>query len=76
MYVSVDNVNDNAPLTVEPVYFGRVTENTAANTTVLQVAARDADVDQLQNITYSITAGNTDGLFTIDPHTGKSRINY
>lgn len=74
VYVSVDNVNDNAPLTVQPVYFGRVAENSAANTTVLQVAARDADVGQLYSFSYSITAGNADGSFAIDPQTGNAHL--
>ena len=71
VYVSVDNVNDNVPLTTEPVYFGSVVENCPVNTVVLQVTAGDADADQQHNLTFAITAGNADNLFNIDRLTGE-----
>lgn len=70
VYVSVGNVNDNIPLSLEPVYYPHVTENSPANTPILQVSAQDADLDPNQTLTYRITAGNPESFFNIDTNTG------
>lgn len=70
VYVSVGNVNDNVPLSLEPVYYPHVTENSPANTPILQVTAQDADLDPDQTLTYRITAGNPESFFNIDTNTG------
>lgn len=64
------NVNDNVPLTTQPVYYPHVAENSPALTSVLRLAADDADVDPQQNIYFNITAGNVDNCFEIDHETG------
>ncbi|XP_054259787.1 fat-like cadherin-related tumor suppressor homolog [Macrosteles quadrilineatus] len=72
VYVSVTNVNDNVPLTVEPVYYPHVVEHSPAHTAVLQLTAEDADLDPdlTSTLTFNITAGNGEGFFEIDYQTG------
>ncbi|KAG8253291.1 hypothetical protein J6590_096233 [Homalodisca vitripennis] len=70
VYVSVTNLNDNIPLTTEPVYYPHVQENSPAGTSILQITAEDADLDPNQRITFNITAGNVEGFFDIDSKTG------
>ncbi|XP_076056118.1 FAT atypical cadherin kugelei isoform X2 [Oratosquilla oratoria] len=71
VYIEVVDVNDNRPLSSWPVYWPGVAENSTANTPVVTVDASDRDPDT--KLTYSITAGNPQSLFTIDPNTGEIR---
>ncbi len=69
--VNLDNLNDNAPNIIDATV--AIDENSANATAVTNVSdsftGSDFDRDA-QAITYSITAGNTDGAFTIDAATG------
>ncbi|BES90547.1 Laminin G domain [Nesidiocoris tenuis] len=67
VFLSVTNVNDNVPLTREPVYYPRISENSPANTPVIQLTASDPDS---LVITYRITSGNPESCFSIDSHSG------
>ena len=67
----MEDVNDNYPLTSEPVYRAEVTENSEAGTLVTRVSATDRD--GAGPLTYSIAAGNPQSLFSIDSETGESR---
>lgn len=71
VYVEVLDVNDHRPLSSWPVYWPVVAENSPPNTVVGTVDA--SDPDPAANITYAITAGNPQSLFTIDPKTGEIR---
>ena len=74
VYVEVLDVNDNAPLTLEPVYFASVDENSDPDTEIVTVKARDADDRGEEKgpsvISFEIVAGNPQSLFAIDPSTG------
>lgn len=71
VYIEVEDVNDMAPWPERAWYAAAVAEQCAAGTRVAQVRAHDADAAPAPaNITYSIVAGNPDGLFSIDEHTG------
>lgn len=61
----------NAPPTAAPQTF-TVPEKSANKTVVGTVAATDPDAKQ--KLTYSITAGNTGNVFTIDSKTGKITV--
>jgi hypothetical protein len=63
--IHVNDVND-APV-IAPATFS-VPESATSGTAVGTVAA--TNVDSNQTLTYSITAGNTGGVFAIDPATG------
>ncbi|XP_042222155.1 fat-like cadherin-related tumor suppressor homolog isoform X3 [Homarus americanus] len=69
VYVEVADVNDHRPLSSWPVYWPGVTENSPPGTRVVTVDASDPDPGA--NITYNITAGNPQSLFTIDSKTGE-----
>ncbi|KAE9538544.1 hypothetical protein AGLY_005643 [Aphis glycines] len=69
VYVEVKNINDNVPLTKAPVYYPKVKEDAPTNTTIIQLEAEDADISDTR-ITYKITTGNPQSLFTISANTG------
>nr|XP_053631087.1 fat-like cadherin-related tumor suppressor homolog isoform X2 [Cherax quadricarinatus] len=71
VYVEVVDVNDHRPLSSWPVYWPGVAENSPPDTVVVTVDASDPDPGA--NITYNITAGNPQLLFTIDSTTGEIR---
>lgn len=73
MYIEVEDVNDMAPWPERASYAAAVPEHCPAGTRVAAVRAEDGDAAPAPaNITYSIVAGNPDGLFSIDEHTGNS----
>ena len=67
--INVTNVNDNAPTIAAQTF--SVAENVANGTAVGTVAATDADGD---NLTFTITAGNTGDAFAINGTTGAITI--
>ncbi|XP_075972507.1 FAT atypical cadherin kugelei isoform X2 [Anticarsia gemmatalis] len=72
VFVEVADVNDMVPWPERAAYSASVPEQCAAGTRVLTVTAHDADAAPVPpNITYSIVAGNPDGLFSIDERTGE-----
>ena len=71
VYIQVNNVNDNVPLTSEPVYYPHVNETTPAHTPVISLTAFDKDVEMNETITFRISGGNQFNLFSIDPVSGE-----
>ena len=67
VYVEVQDTNDNAPLTVDPIYFASVSESAKPFSRVTTVEAEDSDSEKL---TYAIVAGNPQSMFHVDPNTG------
>ncbi|MBC6399614.1 MAG: cadherin repeat domain-containing protein, partial [Ekhidna sp.] len=63
--INVTNVNDNVPTIVDQTF--SVAEDAANNTAVGTVQAADADMD---NLTFSITSGNTGNVFDINTRSG------
>uniref|UniRef100_A0A663EHS2 Cadherin domain-containing protein n=1 Tax=Aquila chrysaetos chrysaetos TaxID=223781 RepID=A0A663EHS2_AQUCH len=43
VYIEVEDVNDNAPLTSEPIYYPAVMENSPKDVSVIQIQAQDPD---------------------------------
>ena len=64
--VIVIDENDNSPKFRLSQYTATVKENQAANTLVTTVTATDADSGNNAKLSFSITAGNSDGHFNID----------
>ena len=58
--ITVTNINDNAPIVDDDT--GVIAENTSTGTLVVTMSGSDADGD---SISYVITAGNGDGVFSI-----------
>ncbi|XP_041081573.1 protocadherin Fat 1-like isoform X3 [Polyodon spathula] len=70
VYIEVQDVNDNAPQTSEPVYYPEVMENSPKDTPVIQIEAYDPDSRSSDKLTFKITSGNPQGFFNINPKTG------
>lgn len=61
---------NQAPVASDALW--QLTENSAVGTVVGTVSATDPDAGQ--NLTYAITAGNTNNAFAIDPVTGQITV--
>nr|XP_048698630.1 protocadherin Fat 3 isoform X4 [Caretta caretta] len=70
VYVEVEDVNDNAPLTSQPIYYPAVMENSPKDVSVIQIQAQDPDSSSSEKLTYRITSGNPQNFFAINPKTG------
>ncbi|KAK7925920.1 hypothetical protein WMY93_008230 [Mugilogobius chulae] len=68
--VAVEDSNDNIPYFTSTVYDATAYESYPIGTSVLQVTALDKDNGINGQLTYSIEAGNTGGVFSIDNGTG------
>lgn len=68
----VEDVNDNAPLTSDPIYHPVVMENSAKDVSVIRIQAQDPDLTSTPSrLSYRITAGNPQNFFSINPRTGE-----
>ena len=63
IFIEVLNVNDNVPLTLFPVYFPSIAENSAPATPIVTLEAWDGDLDPHQQLVFSITGGDPQSLF-------------
>lgn len=70
IYIEVEDVNDNAPQTSEPVYYPEILENSPKDVSVVQIEAFDPDLSSNDKLVYRITSGNPQGFFAIHPKTG------
>ncbi|KAM6940342.1 protocadherin Fat 1a isoform 2-T2 [Xenentodon cancila] len=70
VYIEVQDVNDNAPQTSEPVYYPSVVENSPKDVSIIQINAVDPDSKSGDKLTYRITSGNPQGFFAINTKTG------
>lgn len=71
VYIEVQDVNDNAPQTSEPVYYPSVMENSPKDVSIIKINAVDPDDKGSNSLTYRITSGNPQGFFAINAITGK-----
>ncbi|XP_015521680.1 protocadherin-like wing polarity protein stan isoform X1 [Neodiprion lecontei] len=70
--ISVMDVNDNAPVFDAPQYQGSVPEDVLVGTSVLRIAATDADIGRNGKVSYAFQ-DDGDGSFAIDPSSGVVR---
>uniref|UniRef100_A0A3Q1I5G8 FAT atypical cadherin 1a n=1 Tax=Anabas testudineus TaxID=64144 RepID=A0A3Q1I5G8_ANATE len=70
VYIEVQDVNDNAPQTSQPVYYPSVMENSPKDVSIIKINAVDPDDKGSDNLTYRITSGNPQGFFAINAKTG------
>jgi len=70
VYIEIEDVNDNAPLTSEPIYYPVVMENSPKDVSVIQIQAEDPDSISNEKLTYRITSGNPQNFFAINTKTG------
>ena len=69
--IEVEDINDNVPQTIEPVYYSGVMENSPEGTSVVKLQAIDLDDSRNNRLTYEINSGNPQGFFQIDHATGQ-----
>lgn len=67
IWINLKDVNDNAPRFSQHRYSSSVWEGNVPGTFVTQVMATDVDSGANGRITYSITSGNVNDVFVIDP---------
>lgn len=70
IYIEVEDVNDNAPQTSEPVYYPEIIENSPKDVSVVHIEAFDPDSSSNDKLMYKITSGNPQGFFSVHPKTG------
>lgn len=72
LIITLEDINDNQPIFLQRKYETRLFENRKAFETLLQVEARDADVNGTRNseVFYEIMDGEFKDNFTIDSVTG------
>ncbi|XP_073842383.1 FAT atypical cadherin kugelei isoform X2 [Musca autumnalis] len=71
IYIEVEDVNDNVPITSQPVYYPFISEGSNAHTLIIKLNATDDDIDKTSKISYKIVSGNPEGFFEIDKVTGE-----
>uniref|UniRef100_A0A8C4ZNB4 FAT atypical cadherin 3b n=1 Tax=Gadus morhua TaxID=8049 RepID=A0A8C4ZNB4_GADMO len=73
VFIQVEDVNDNAPLTSDPIYHPVVMENSPKDVSVIRIQAQDPDLTATPSrLGYRITAGNPQNFFSINPKTGQT----
>ncbi|XP_066522855.1 protocadherin Fat 3a isoform X2 [Hoplias malabaricus] len=71
VYIQVEDVNDNAPLTSDPMYHASIAENSPKDVSVIQIQAQDPDaVTTEPRLSFRIASGNPQNFFSINPRTG------
>uniref|UniRef100_A0A665T5P9 FAT atypical cadherin 1a n=1 Tax=Echeneis naucrates TaxID=173247 RepID=A0A665T5P9_ECHNA len=70
VYIEVQDVNDNAPQSSEPVYYPSIMENSPKDVSIIKINAVDPDDKDSDKLTYRITSGNPQGFFAINAKTG------
>ncbi|XP_053279440.1 protocadherin Fat 3a [Pleuronectes platessa] len=73
VFVQVEDINDNAPLTSEPLYRRSVPENSPRDVSVIQIQAQDPDTTPpaaVDRLNYRIISGNPQNFFIINGRTG------
>lgn len=71
--LTVLDENDNSPVFTNVGNF-TVVENAASGTNVGSISATDSDAGSNGEVRFSITAGNEDGVFQIEPISGKITV--
>ncbi|XP_024082045.1 fat-like cadherin-related tumor suppressor homolog [Cimex lectularius] len=69
VYVEVENINDNFPMSVKPIYEAWVLEESTEIMSVVQVLGMDADLKK-STLSYSIKSGNDLNYFSINETSG------
>ena len=72
--INVTDINDNTPIITASQSFD-INEDSDNGTSVGTVGFTDADSDAVNTFTWTITGGNTNDAFAIDPSTGELTVN-
>ena len=66
--VSIADLNDNSPAFSSEMYYTTHDEYNDFDLEVVEVTASDRDEGSNGEVVFSITGGNSDGIFYIDPN--------
>ncbi|XP_022249667.1 cadherin-related tumor suppressor-like [Limulus polyphemus] len=72
--VYVSDVNDNTPMFLRTPYHTTISEGASLQTQALRVSATDIDSGINGNVLYSISAGNSEGSFSINEASGQITV--
>uniref|UniRef100_A0A8C4NQV8 FAT atypical cadherin 3a n=1 Tax=Dicentrarchus labrax TaxID=13489 RepID=A0A8C4NQV8_DICLA len=75
VFIQVEDVNDNAPLTSEVLYRPSVPENSPRDVSVIQIQAQDPDATPpgtVDRLSHRIISGNPQNFFTINTRSGNT----
>ncbi|XP_069746951.1 protocadherin Fat 3-like isoform X3 [Narcine bancroftii] len=70
IFIEVEDENDNAPISSQPIYHPSVMENSPKDVPIVQIQASDPDSSSSDKMTFKITSGNPQNFFTINSKTG------
>ncbi|KAB5550105.1 hypothetical protein PHYPO_G00049870 [Pangasianodon hypophthalmus] len=71
VYIQVEDVNDNAPLTSDPMYHASIPENSPKDVSIIQIQAQDPDATATEpRFSFRIASGNPQNFFSINTRTG------
>ncbi|XP_048580487.1 cadherin-23-like isoform X2 [Nematostella vectensis] len=68
--ISLEDINDNRPVFVRPLFVGGIPEGAELNTYIMRITATDADAANFSSVSYRISSGNEGGFFTLESSTG------
>lgn len=71
VHVKITDVNDNQPIFVNQPYNSVVSVESKVGDLVKKVSAVDKDEGKNRKLRYRITSGNREGLFSIEPASGR-----
>ena len=74
LIVQITDYNDNPPEFKAEISLQEVSEQAVVGDVIVQVEATDADLGTNAEISYSITAGNSDDVFEIDAAKGEIKV--
>ncbi|XP_017600750.1 PREDICTED: protocadherin Fat 4 [Corvus brachyrhynchos] len=72
--VTVEDVNEEGPVFDQSSYYKILPDNSTAGTLVVDINARDEGKGYDEGILYSISGGNSEGLFSLSSATGELRL--
>ncbi|XP_025919928.1 protocadherin Fat 1-like [Apteryx rowi] len=72
--VTVEDVNEEGPVFDKPSYHQILPDSSTAGTLVVDINARDENKSYDEGIFYSITDGNSEGLFNLSSTTGQLNL--
>ncbi|KAK2523218.1 hypothetical protein Q9966_012281 [Columba livia] len=72
--VTVEDVNEEGPIFEKPSYQQFLLDNSTAGTLVVDINARDEGKGYDEGISYNISDGNSEGLFSLSSATGELRL--
>ncbi|XP_071987316.1 cadherin-23 isoform X2 [Engystomops pustulosus] len=73
--IRVLDINDNDPVLLNLPLNITISENTVVSTPITRILASDADIGRNALLTFNITAGNADNVFSINENSGIVYVN-